>query len=437
MDPKILKLSNGITLITDYMSQVESVSLRVLCKVGSRYEEEHNAGISHCIEHMIFKGTSRRNARKIAEEFDMIGGYLNAYTGRERTVYYAKVLKEDLSSAADVLADIIYNSIFEKEELKKEQNVILQEIAESHDSPDDAIFDMLQGILYPNSTMGKPIAGSKESVLSINQDKIFSFLQNFYQPHNIIIGISGNFSDQVLKDLIEDKFNNPSFISPDSALASNKTSLSQEIEEFKQEEPRYQGGDIREIRDIEQAHFIMSFQGAPYKSKDYYVQQIAAIIAGGGMSSRLFQEIREKRGLAYSIGAYCSSYTDCGTWGINAVTGKAELNELINVTIDQLLELTVKINEEELQRAKAQIKSSILMAQESSSSRAERMISNYAIFNRFISLNEIMDNINAIDSYQITNTIKNIIQGSKVSIAGLGNIKTMPDYDLIANKLYG
>ena len=450
MDPKILKLSNGITLIIDHMPQIESVSLRVLCKAGSRYETPDNAGIAHCIEHMNFKGTIRRSAKQIAEEFDMIGGYLNAYTGRERTVYYAKVLKDDLPLAADVLSDIMYNSVYDPDELKKEKNVILQEIAEAHDNPDDALFDMMQESLYPNSSMGKPIAGSKESVLSLTKQKIVAFLDSFYQSNNTIIGISGNFTETQLLDLIESKLAN------NTAPASERSVINMSDEQTKDEakrkdrrdgmdtnfkretdKPTYHGGDTREVREIEQAHLILAFDGASYRAEDYYIQQVAALIAGGGMSSRLFQEIREKRGLAYSIGAFCSSYTDCGIWGVSAVTGNQDLNELITVTIEQLLELTIKIDEDELRRAKVQIKSGVLMAQESSSSRAERIISNYAIFDRFLSLDEIMEYIDAIDIAMVAQKIGQIIKGSRISVAGLGNIKSMMDYDVIANKLRG
>ncbi len=447
MNPKAFTLSNGIQVITDHMSQIESISLRVLYKAGSRHETEDNAGIAHCIEHMNFKGTTRYSAKQIAEELDMVGGYLNAYTGRERTVYYAKILKNDLPVATDIISDILYNSIYDEEELKKEKNVILQEIAEAHDNPDDAVFDLMQEITYSSDTIGKPIAGNKESVLSINSNKIKEFLNDFYQPNNMIIGISGNFDENKILDVLETKFGQHcSKIHGQTKIVNRINVLEQNSEntelELKQKSaitnsstPKYHGGNINEIRDIEQAHVILAFAGASYKAEDYYLQQIAALIAGGGMSSRLFQEIREKRGLAYSIGAFCSSYTDCGIWGVHGITGQKELNELIEVTIDQLLELSVNIEEEELSRAKAQIKSGILMAQESSSSRSERIISNYAIFNKFISLDEIMRNIDNITRQEVANKIKEIIQTSDVSFIGLGNVQSILSYDKVISKL--
>lgn len=412
------KLPNGLTILFDKMPQVESVSIRILFKVGSRDEKDSIDGISHILEHMFFKGTEVRAAKDIAEEFDMIGGYLNAYTGKERTVYYAKVLKNDLETAVDVLSDIVINSTYDKDELVKELNVICQEISDAEDNPEDVLFEALFKKAFANHQIGKPIAGTHESVNSCTRDDLVKYFSKYCSPNNAFLSISGNFHDDNALQLLSDKFgqweNKSAGIDPYTL-------------------PEYVGGDIRIKKPIEQAHISLSFNGVSVMDNDYYTHQIAAIIAGGSMSSRLFQEVREKRGLAYSISAFSTNYTDCGLWGMYASTEPKSLNELVNVSIDELKKMTNDISEKELQTAKAQIKASLLMSMESSGSRAEKLVNNISTFGRVISNEEVVNRIEAITINDVQNCIKSILNGV-CTVSAVGQIDSLQSYDKIVSK---
>lgn len=489
MPVKCFKLSKGQVLLLDNMADLDSVSVSVLFKVGSRDENNSIDGISHCIEHMNFKGTRRRSARQIAEEIDAVGGYINAYTSRERTVYCTRVLKEDLKLALDILSDITQNSVYDHEELKREKVVIAQEIGESNDNPDDLVFDKMQEVAFPHHHIGKPIAGSKESVSKIQKDDIISYNKQHYTFNNTIIGIAGNITESNLENLIENSFDN-----------LYESTLKNTIE------PKYIGGDIRVKKDIEQSYIIFGFNGASYLHKnrplsefaadskmqenletqnqsvlnilehekqfsseielrkkssilhkdssiqptkqaaselelknmfnEFYVQRVTDIIIGGGMSSKLFQNIREKLGLAYSISTFSSFHTDCGMFGVYAVTSPELSNSLIDAVIYELC--NASINHAELDRAKNQVKSSILMARESSGHRVEEMINCYSIFNRIIPVEETLSKINSINiddvqSY-INKIISNAIHNQNLTFASVGNIAHMYSYDAIIDK---
>ncbi len=429
MKPNCTILDNGMYIVTDNLPTVESVSIKVLIEVGARDEENSKDGISHCIEHMNFKGTEKRSAKKIAEEFDMIGGYLNAYTSRERTVYCAKVLKDDLGTSIDILADIIQNSTYDSNELQLEKKVILQEIAENNDTPEELIFDLLQEKAFPEQQVGKSILGTVESVQSITSVDIREYVAEHYNYINTVIGVSGNINEDEVVNLISNKFNN---------LAINNKTLSNERTKIQltNSSPNYVGGEVKLVRDLEQIHLLIGFEGVSYYHNDYYDFQIASMVAGGGMSSRLFQEIREKRGLAYSISAFASSYSDFGMWQIYAATSEAEIRELISVIVEQMQELANNVTEEELIRAKAQIKSSLLMSQESTGSRAEKIINNYSVFKRFISMEEILEKIEAVDTNSIQKTISHILSNAKLvkpTVAAIGNVNFSPYEELIKN----
>lgn len=412
------KLSNGLTILFDKMPQVESVSIRILFKVGSRDEKDSIDGISHILEHMFFKGTEKRSAKDIAEEFDMIGGYLNAYTGKERTVYYAKVLKDDLITAVNVLSDIVINSTYDKDELAKELNVICQEISDAEDNPEDVLFEALFKKAFASHQIGKPIAGTHESVLSCTRDDLVKYFSKYCSPTNAFLSISGNFDDNEALKLLTQEF----------SQWENKSSG---IDPYTL--PEYVGGDIRIKKPIEQAHISISFNGVSVMDNNYYVHQIAAIIAGGSMSSRLFQEVREKRGLAYSISAFSTNYTDCGLWGMYASTEPKSLNELVNVSIEELRKMTNDINEKELQTAKAQIKASLLMSMESSGSRAEKLVNNISTFGRVISNEEIVNIIEAITISDVQNCIKSLLS-SICTVSAVGQIDSLQPYEEILRK---
>ena len=420
------KLPNGLQVLMDYMPQIESASIRILFNVGSKDEDCEIAknGISHLIEHMNFKGTIKRSAKEIAEEFDMIGGYLNAYTSKERTVYYAKVLKNDLTTAIDILSDILINSIHEQKELDREKNVIKQEISDAKDDPEDVLFEALWNRAFSNHQLGKPIAGTHESVDNTSRDDLIKYLDHFYNPKNTIIAISGNFDETEVLQNIEEKF----------TVWKNKC----EDVTHNDKKPEYIGGDIRVNKEIEQAHIALCFNGVSYCDSDYYLYQVAALVAGGSMSSRLFQEVREKLGLAYNISAFCASYKNCGLWGVYASTDPDSVNQLIEITIKTLYQISRDASEKEVISAKAQIKSSLLMSQESSSSRASKLVNNYSSFGRVISNEEIITKIDAIDHLMVRQCISKLllsINEDTLTFATAGNIEHVMPYEQIVKQI--
>ncbi len=413
------KLENGMLIASDVMDSIETVSVSVLVKTGSRYEDEKNNGISHFLEHMAFKGTERRSAKEIAEEFDKIGGHFNAYTSREKTVYYAKVLKNDLETAVDILSDILQNSKFDQVELDRERGVILEEMKMVADTPDEQVFEHFQEIAYPNQPFGRSILGTTDIIKSVTRDDIVNYVNQHYGFNNIIIAGAGNLNHEQFGELIQRKFNN---------FAANVSTS--------KDAARYQGGDIRIEKDLEQVQFVLGFDGVGYTDPNYYNQQILSIVAGGGMSSRLFQEVREKRGLCYTISAFGSSYTDCGMFSIYAGTSETTANELIDVTAQELLKLSTDIHEDELHRAKAQLKASLLMSQESSVARAEKLAGNHSVFGRYVPVKELIEKIEKVDVASVQNFAKKIFsKDMRPTVASMGKISKLYSYDDIVKKL--
>ncbi|AEI88931.1 M16 family metallopeptidase [Candidatus Midichloria mitochondrii] len=407
-----------LNIVTDYMRSAETVSIKVMVKAGSRYENETNNGISHFLEHMAFKGTKTRTATQIAEEFDMIGGNFNAYTSREKTVYYAQVLKWDLALAVDVLADIVQNSIFEPEEIQKRKKVVLEELAQVKDTPDDHIFDLFQEKLFPNQALGRPIIGTEKFINSVMRQDLIDYIDQNYSRDNIVISCAGNFDDKEFYNLIKEKF---AFLPQ-----SRKPSF---------EHATYVGGEVRVEKDLEQVHLTIGFPGLSYLDQKFYEQQVLAVVLGGGMSSRLFQEIREKRGLAYHISTFSMSYADLGVFAVYSATNPDSVNELIEATAEQIKLATDSITEEELKRAKAQVKASLLMSQESSASRAERIAWHYAVYGRIIPLEEIIERIEAISIEDIKSTLLKILLNEKLpTVAAIGRLKKLMPYEDIRAK---
>lgn len=413
------KLNNGLFAASDVMPQVETVTVSVLVKTGSRNETATNSGIAHFLEHMAFKGTKKRTARDIAEQFDQIGGYFNAYTSREKTVYYAKILKDDVEVALDILADILQNSVYAEDEIERERGVILQEMAQTKDTPDDIIFDYFQETAYPQQAIGRSILGTEELVKRFSRDDIVKYVKQGYSYDNIIIAGAGNLQHQAFVNMVEDKFTN--------FAATKKQPF---------DKAKYLGGDFRMQKDLEQVHVVLGFNGYSYLDPKYYAQQVLAIVAGGGMSSRLFQEVREKRGLAYGISAFSSNYSDGGIFGIYSSTSDDKVNELIDVTATELCKIAQRIDEAELQRAKAQLKAGVLMAQESSVARAEKLAGNYAAFGRYLSVKEIIEKIDAINKQQITSLMAEFLQNnSALTLVSLGKVDRLYSYEDVQTKL--
>lgn len=413
----ISTLSNGIRVATDSMKGVETVTLQVCVDIGSRYETENVNGISHFLEHMAFKGTKRRTAQDIAREFDELGGNFNAFTSREHTVYYAKVLKNDLPAAMDILADILQHSTFDEEELIRERGVVLQEIAQNRDTPDDLIFDLFQETAYPNQPLGRSILGPETLVSEFSRKHLTDYVGQYYRGSRIIIAAAGNIDHKTLVSLTENTFNSLEKDASVTLPAAN-----------------YQGGDIRKAKDLEQVHFILGFKGLSYKDDQIYTVQLLSLILGGGMSSRLFQEIREKRGLAYSVYSFTSGYHDDGLLGIYAGTGEEYLDELIPVTCEELVKMIHSVTEEELILAKKQVRTSLLMGQESTYSRAEDVGRHMLCFGRHLTIEEILEKVDATTTSDIQQLMEKLLKNSKPTLAAIGNIGRLESYETLLKR---
>ena len=412
----ITTLPNGLTVVTDTMETVESISVGVWVDAGTRHERADINGVAHFLEHMAFKGTERRSARAIAEQIEAVGGHLNAYTSREHTAYYARVLAGDLPLAVDILADILQNSTLEAAELERERAVILQEIGQAHDTPDDIVFDHFQATAYPDQPMGWPVLGTTEVVGGLGRDAALDYMRDHYATERMVLAAAGRVEHAALVDLALDKFG--------ASASARPRGL---------EVARYAGGDHRELRDLEQVHLVIGFDGLSYDDEDFYALSVLSTLFGGGMSSRLFQEVREKRGLVYSIYSFSSSYSDGGFFGIYAGTGEAEVEELLPVVAAEALALTKDVSAEEVQRARAQLKASVLMALESSWARCERLSQHLLTFGRIVSVEEIVAKIEAVDEAAVRRVAGRILS-SRPTVAAVGTAKRLESYDTIAGR---
>lgn len=407
----IITLDNGLRVSVDEMKEVETVSIGVFVNTGSRNEENATNGISHFLEHMAFKGTKKRTAKQIAQDFEGIGGNINAYTSKEKTVYYAKVLKQHAEFAVEFLADILQNSTFDESELEKERGVILQEIAMTNDTPDDIIFDYFTHTAYPKQAYGRSILGPVKNIKKFTRDDFVKYISKQYNYENIAITASGNISQDNLVKWSKKYFNN---------LGVNKLE--------KIEPAKYQGGVFRKEKKLEQVNLVMGYDGVSYLDEKFYTSQTLAMILGGGMSSRLFQEIRENLGLAYSIYAFNQSSFDSGLFAIYAGTTPEKANQLIDATKEQILKICEKITDEELKRVKTQFEASLLMSKESTSSRMQKLGSDILNKNRIVPTSEIIEKIGAINKSSVVNLAGEIFNNSKPTFAIIGKVKDIRDF---------
>lgn len=411
-------LDNGMTVLTDNMPHLESASLGIWVKAGSRSESIQEHGISHVLEHMAFKGTKTRNALQIAETIENVGGDLNAATSIEHTGYFARVLKEDVGLAGDILSDILQNSLFEQAELDREQQVIVQEIGAARDNPDDHVFDLFQSAAFPDQPIGRTILGTVDSVKSFGPDAIRAYMERNYVGDRMVICAAGNVDHNALVDVANERFHD---LKPGGAPEPQKA--------------RYVGGEDRLVSDHEQAHIVLGFEGRAYNSDGFYAAQILASILGGGMSSRLFQEVREKRGLCYSVYAFHWAFADSGVFGVAAATGENEVAELIPVVADELRRATETITDEEVVRVRNQIRAGLLMSLESPSARAGQLARQQILWGRPIPLQETVDRINRITADRVKHVARQIFDTDNVSLAGIGPVSKLPDYKSIAARL--
>jgi predicted Zn-dependent peptidase len=373
-------LSNGFRIVTEHMEGLKSASIGIWVQAGGRHEMPQQNGIAHFLEHMAFKGTKTRSALQIAEEIEDVGGYINAYTSREVTAYYARVLQQDVALGFDIIADILLNPVFDPTEIEVERGVILQEIGQTLDTPDDIIFDWLQEVAYPDQALGRTILGPVERVSAFSKSDLSDFVSEHYGPNEMILSAAGGVDHDAIVRQAEALFGHlPA--APVRRLI---------------EPARFRGGERREIKTLEQVHFALALEGPDYRDPAIHTAQIYATALGGGMSSRLFQEIREKRGLCYTIFAQAGAYEDTGLTTIYAGTSAEQIAELAHVTIDEMKRAAGDMTAAEVARARAQMKASLLMGLESPSNRAERLARLLSIWNRIPDLEETIAHIDDV-----------------------------------------
>ncbi|WP_042334722.1 M16 family metallopeptidase [Desulfosporosinus meridiei] len=398
-------LPNGVRIITEEIDHVRSAAIGMWVGAGSRDEREGFEGISHFIEHMFFKGTEHRTARALAESLEAVGGQLNAFTTKEYTCYYAKILDEDLDLAIDVLSDMFFSSLFDEKEIEKEKNVVIEEIKMYEDSPDELIHDVFSEQVWNDHPLGKPILGTEESIKALNREKIMQFLTEHYAPDNLVISVAGKIKHEEVVNKLSPQFGN---FNRGGRRVLEETPIGRTIEFYQK-------------KDTEQMHIIMGVPGLGQDDEDIYAMHIFNNILGGGLSSRLFQEIREQRGLAYSVYSYHSTYVDTGLFAIYAGTSPKNTQEVIVCILEELMEMKEKgISAEELARTKAQIKGGLYLGLEAVSSRMSRLGKTELTYNRVLSPEEVVEKLEKVTLEDVLRVIGRLWKKENISIMTMG-----------------
>ena len=405
----ISRLSNGLTLITQTMPWLATSSLGVWVDAGTRAETEKEHGYAHLLEHMAFKGTARRSALEIAEEIELIGGDLNAATGYESTAYYARMLKGDEEAGFDILADILLNSTFDAEELAREKNVVVQEINATNDTPDDVVYDLFQAAAFGNQPLGRSILGTAETVHSATPDSLKGVLKSRYHgPNMVVVAVSALPHKEILK-MVEARFEafspSPRDIEPSA---------------------RFEGGVVQDVRDAEQLHLVVGFESLPLSHPDYFAEQVLATVIGGGMSSRLFQEVREKRGLCYHISAFHWAFKDTGIFGFTSSTEAGDAALLLETSLDTIRAAKDTLTEKEVLKARAQMKAHFAAVLESPMSRAEQLARQYLTFGRVFSADELIHAIGSVSLSDVNRRLDALLNSQRSAFSMVG-----PSVDLI------
>lgn len=403
MSVKITALDNGITVVSDAMPHLGTASLGIWVGAGARSEREDEHGISHLLEHMAFKGTRRRTARRIAEEIEQVGGDINAATSVEQTSYNVRVLGEDVGLGLDILADILTEPAFAADELEREKNVIVQEIGAVMDTPDDLVFDHFQECAFPGQAVGRSILGTPETVRSFGSGQLGGYLSRTYRGPRMVVSAAGAVDhERLVADAAERLSLVGGAAAPDQPTAT------------------YQGGMLLTPRELEQVHVLVGLEGCSYKDPDYHAVQVLANVLGGGMSSRLFQDVREERGLCYAIYAFHWSYSDTGLFGVYAGTDEGDVGELTRAVADQLLDVGESVTEAEVARAKAQMKVGLLAALESSGARADQLARQILGFGRVIPVDEIVSKVEAVDVGKVKAAARRLVERARPTLAVIG-----------------
>ena len=417
MSFRITTLDSGMRVATDAMDGVESAAVGVWVDVGARDEPAALNGVSHLLEHMAFKGTRRRDARAIAQEIEDVGGHVNAYTSREHTAYFARVLKDDLPLAIDILADILQHSTFVEEELEKERGVVMQEIALVHDTPDDLVFDLYQQRAFPDQPLGRPILGTSAGVERLGRDALTGFLGRFYTAEAMVVAAAGAVDHDEVVRLAERGF---------VALPRR--------EGHAPEPASYGGGAVEREEAAEQAHLVLGVAGVGFDDDDFYAVQLLTTLLGGGMSSRLFQEVRERRGLAYSIYAFHSSYVDCGLFGVYAGCAAEDTGEVATLVAEELAGAAASVEAEELDRARTQHQAGLLMARESTPSRCENAARQLLVHGRHVPQDEIVARLDAVTVEDARRCALRLFGRGRPTMATVGPQAGMGRFGLVADR---
>lgn len=408
-------LDNGLRIVTEYIPYVKSVSIGIWVEAGSRNENLENNGISHFIEHMLFKGTKNRSAKEIAESIDNIGGQINAFTSKECTCYYVKVLDNHIDIAIDVLADMFFNSLFDEEEIIKEKSVIYEEIKMYEDSPEDLVHDLLSQTIFNGNPLSYPILGSRESLEKMKRNDILAYYENYYVPSNTVISIVGNFDFDETIEMIKKYF-------------SKWESKKRIIEKY--DTPVIYPNISKKKKDIEQLHFCLGTEGVPQGKDDLYALLILNNIFGGSMSSRLFQDIREDKGLVYSIYSYPSSYKDIGIFTIYAALNPDFFVDVIDIIMEDISIIKRNyLTEDEIYKSKEQLKGNYILGLESTSSRMTSIGKSELLFGKIVSPQEIIAKIDRVELKDIVRVVNKVFDNNKYNIAYVGNFHNEKEID--------
>lgn len=418
MTAELHRLSNGLRVAVEPMPGFLSASVGVYVTAGGRHERPEQNGVAHFLEHMAFKGTPSRTARAIAEEIEDVGGYINAYTGKEMTAYYARVMGADVERGLTLLADILLNPLFDAPDIEVERNVILQEIGQSLDTPDDVIFDWLQEVAYPGQAFGRTILGAPERVQGFGRDDLAGFVTERYGPEQLIIAAAGAVDPEAVLRAAERLFGG----------LPRRASIPVDRAAFAP-------GERREARRLEQAHVAMAFQAAGHHDADFYPAHVYGIALGGGMSSRLFQELREKRGLCYSIYAHTASYLDTGMLTLYAGTSGDRIRELEEVAIDELRRAAEGFAPAEVARAQAQMTAGLVMGLESPSGRAERMARSIAVWDKVTPVEDSLARIAAVTPEEVRAFGETLLRRAAPALALLGPVRKAPGQGKLAERM--
>ena len=419
MSAQVTTLPSGLAVVTDRATHVKTAAVGVFVAAGSRHESASEHGLSHLLEHMAFKGTRKRSARDIAEAIEDVGGDLNAETGVERTGYFARVMSADVGLALDVIGDILTDSVFDPDELEREKNVIVQEIGAVEDTPDDLVFDLLTSAAWPDQAIGRPILGTREGVGAFDREAIDRYLRRHYRAAGMAVAAAGAVEHDAVVSFAESRLEG----------LSRAPSAAQPAAE-------YRGGEARLRKRLEQTHVVVGFEGRRIGAPDHDAAHVFAAAAGGGMSSRLFQEVREKRGLAYSIYSFHWDYSDTGLFGFYAGSADRDAAEVVAASLDCLAEAARTLSEAEIRRAKAQMKVSLVAALESPGARAQQLARQMQVYGRPLPIEEVVARVEAVSVEEVRKTAAAMLR-SPPTIAAIGAVGRVPGQAKVAEALRG